>query len=78
MASLVWPLARASSHRPSSTSPTITVELSKYVCGSRPAWSMTDGKSVTKTLKVHAAVVPAATSVSIVVVPCRAARTAAT
>ena len=29
IASLVWPLARASSQRPSSTSPTITVELSK-------------------------------------------------
>ena len=39
---------------------------------------MTDGKSVTKTLKVHAAVVPAATSVSMVVVRCRAARRAAT
>ena len=43
MAPVVWPFARASSQRPSRTSPMMIAALSKYVAGSRPASSTTDG-----------------------------------
>ena len=77
MAPVAWPLARASSHRPSSTSPMISVDESKYVCGSRPASMAIDGQTVRTTEYAQAADVPATTSVSMLVVPWRAARQAA-
>ena len=58
--------ARASSQRPSRTSPITTIELSKYVSGWRPASWTQSGQIVTATLYAQAAVVPTATSVSIV------------
>ena len=77
IASLAWPFARASSHRPIRTRPRMTVELSKYVSGWRPASWITPGARVTNTLYAQAAVVPTAMSVSIVAPPWRAARHAA-
>ena len=77
MAPVVRPFARASSHRPRRISPMMIVALSKYVSGCRPAWWTISGHSVTNTEYAHAAVVPIATSVSIVAPPCLPARQAA-
>ena len=53
------------------------VALSKYVSGWRPASWTFSGHIVTNTEYAQAAVVPSATSVSIVMPPCRPARHAA-
>ncbi len=53
------------------------VALSKYVSGWRPASWTISGHRVTNTEYAQAAVVPIATSVSIVMPPCLAARQAA-
>jgi len=59
----VCDLARASSQRPARISPTIRLELSKYVTGSMPARVTSSGQMVTAVLYPQAAVVPSATSV---------------
>jgi hypothetical protein len=43
-------MARASIHRPISTSAMTTTEISKYTCSGRPARSAAAGQSVTKAL----------------------------
>ncbi len=77
IAPVVLPLARASSHRPRRISPMMIAAESKYVSGCRPASWTTSGHRVTTTEYDQAAVVPRATSVSIVAPPCRPARQAA-
>ena len=65
MAAVVWRLARASSHLPSSTSVTTTAELSKYRC----AWAPWPENSHRYMDSAHAADVPTATSRSMLPVP---------
>jgi hypothetical protein len=60
MAAVVWRLARASSHLPSSTSVTTTAEASKYRCGVCPGWAV----SHSHTDSPQPALVPMATNKS--------------
>ena len=60
MAAVVWCLARASSHLPSSTSVMTTADASKYRCGVCPGWAV----SHSHIDKPQPALVPMATSKS--------------
>ena len=63
MAAVVWRLARASSHLPSSTSVTTTADASKYRCGTCPGWSV-GAVSHSHIDRPQPALVPSATSKS--------------
>ena len=76
MAPVVRAFARASSHRPSRTSPMIRADESKYASVGRPMTSSCFGKTVATTDQPHAALVPRATRVSMFAAPCRSARQA--
>ncbi|MCY1231008.1 hypothetical protein D9M72_434440 [compost metagenome] len=69
MASAVWRLARVSSHLPSRTSVITTAALSKYRCGMASAGV----RHISHSDKPYAAVVPSATSRSMLPAPARTA-----
>ncbi|MNP06586.1 hypothetical protein D3C76_985760 [compost metagenome] len=73
MALAVWRLARLSRYLPSNTRAITTAEASKYRCGMRPA-----AVAHSYRLKPYPALVPRATSKSMLPAPARTAFQAAT